>query len=432
MRIINSERGQAIVLIAFAIIGLVGITALAIDGGNAFADRRKAQSAADNAAMAGALASVSNQNVNTAAANLIGLNHPINDGWVINNPPGPGCNGITPTITLLNSDDNIHYYFQVVLHTHVDTFFGSVIGIPQMFNCVQAIARAKPPVSGTPGGPWGIQAWDPHGCPAFDDGGTADTVVQGGGIFVNSDCTSNAMAFKQHGSSITTVTAGGICVNGDANYDPNNVIADVTQNCGKPLVYPPPASNLPPLPTCTVDSSIGGNNITPGNIDGHAFGGTINLEPGIYCVHGNINFNSGDVITGYGVLLYIIDGKLTVNGGATVNLCAMHTTCPKAPSPNDPLVSPPEYESWWGFLIYLPMTNTNKVTLNGNSDSGYTGTIMAPASLIEVNGTNSNYGYHSAIIGFDVTLTGTAATNVFYNGADNGEVTVPPALDMVK
>ena len=50
-----SERGQVLVFIALAIIGLVGITGLAIDGSSVLADRRHAQNAADTAALAGAL-----------------------------------------------------------------------------------------------------------------------------------------------------------------------------------------------------------------------------------------------------------------------------------------------------------------------------------------------------------------------------------------
>ena len=52
------ERGQALILIVFAIFALVGLTGLTIDGGNVFADRRHAQNAADTAAYAAALAKV--------------------------------------------------------------------------------------------------------------------------------------------------------------------------------------------------------------------------------------------------------------------------------------------------------------------------------------------------------------------------------------
>src|SRR5687767_324529 len=48
------ERGQAIVLLALALVGLLGFAAVALDGGNIYTEQRRAQSAADNAALAAA------------------------------------------------------------------------------------------------------------------------------------------------------------------------------------------------------------------------------------------------------------------------------------------------------------------------------------------------------------------------------------------
>ncbi|HEY4691661.1 MAG TPA: pilus assembly protein TadG-related protein [Anaerolineae bacterium] len=50
----ETESGQAIVLLALAAIGLLAFVALAIDGGNALTERRRAQNAADAGALAGA------------------------------------------------------------------------------------------------------------------------------------------------------------------------------------------------------------------------------------------------------------------------------------------------------------------------------------------------------------------------------------------
>ena len=54
IRNMKYQHGQAIVLIVVGIVGLIGMTALAIDGGNAYSDRRHAQNAADTAAFAAA------------------------------------------------------------------------------------------------------------------------------------------------------------------------------------------------------------------------------------------------------------------------------------------------------------------------------------------------------------------------------------------
>src|SRR6185369_4639776 len=53
-----SEKGQAIIIIVFSILGLLGAAALAIDGGRAYIEQGRVQSAADAAALAGALARV--------------------------------------------------------------------------------------------------------------------------------------------------------------------------------------------------------------------------------------------------------------------------------------------------------------------------------------------------------------------------------------
>ncbi|MGQ9682455.1 MAG: pilus assembly protein TadG-related protein [Anaerolineae bacterium] len=50
----NSERGQSLVVVALVLVALVGMTALVIDVGNAYVQRRRMQNAADSAALAGA------------------------------------------------------------------------------------------------------------------------------------------------------------------------------------------------------------------------------------------------------------------------------------------------------------------------------------------------------------------------------------------
>src|SRR5687768_10027078 len=51
-----SEKGQALILITLAAVGLFSFAALAIDGTRVFSEKRHAQNAADTSALAGALA----------------------------------------------------------------------------------------------------------------------------------------------------------------------------------------------------------------------------------------------------------------------------------------------------------------------------------------------------------------------------------------
>jgi len=50
----DKERGQALIVLAFALLALAAFAGLAIDGGRLYAQRRQTQNAADAAAMAGA------------------------------------------------------------------------------------------------------------------------------------------------------------------------------------------------------------------------------------------------------------------------------------------------------------------------------------------------------------------------------------------
>lgn len=54
----KSEKGQALILIALAAIGLFAFAALAIDGSRAYSDKRHAQNTADTSVLAAALASI--------------------------------------------------------------------------------------------------------------------------------------------------------------------------------------------------------------------------------------------------------------------------------------------------------------------------------------------------------------------------------------
>src|ERR1041385_2564836 len=87
------ERGQALILVALAAIGLFSVTALAIDGSIKFSDRRHAQNAADTAALAGALAKSTEERAISAGTPPIPSNTPITC-WSGSPPYSDVCNAI--------------------------------------------------------------------------------------------------------------------------------------------------------------------------------------------------------------------------------------------------------------------------------------------------------------------------------------------------
>ncbi|MCJ7584746.1 MAG: hypothetical protein MUO30_08250, partial [Anaerolineales bacterium] len=304
-------------------------------------------------------------------------------------------------------------YIQVIIRSTVDTYFASILGpnFDQLNNCVEAIARAKLSVTGPIAFGNALVSLNPHDCRSFWAHGNSDTIVEGGGVFVNSDCASGAFqAFDLSGHA--SLTAPSICVVGGATYGAGDVTPPPDTGCGPPIPYPP--QYIWPEPSCDHTGTNSGGVITPGNIPGSWIIGDVTLQSGIYCISGDVNANAGNHITGTGVLLYLINGGLHINGGALLNLSAQTTG------------------DFKGLLIYLPITNSSIVILNGNANTTFTGTILAPASEVQVNGTDSVYGYHSQIIGYDIDISGTGMANIHYSDELNFDITIPPSIELAK
>jgi hypothetical protein len=158
------------------------------------------------------------------------------------------------------------------------------------------------------------------------------------------------------------------------------------------------------------------------NVDGKSFfKGDVNLEPGLYCISGDVTINAGDNVKGDDVTLYFIDGKLTINGKSSVQLSA-----PYAPGVD---VSP----ALSNILFYVPAQVDKKgnvsgkdVKITGNSDSYFTGVIYAPGSEVEFLGTSHTEGVDATqVIGWDVRVGGTADLILGYTGNDLPVCTIP-------
>ena len=195
MYTLKSDRGQALVVIALAAVGLIGIVALVVDGGKAFADRRKAQNAADSAALAAALGRIrGNQDMAGTALESAAQNGYNNDG-------------ITNIIELYSPPrDGAHAgdieYIQVIITSHVDTYFARVIGRDKITNTVQAVARTKSAeITELLHGTAIISLAPTSNCAtrkSFWVHGEATLDITGGGIFVNSN--NQTCALMQQGS----------------------------------------------------------------------------------------------------------------------------------------------------------------------------------------------------------------------------------------
>ncbi len=403
-----SEKGQALIMIVFAIVGLIGLTALAVDGGNAYAERRRAQNAADATALDAALAKVRGGNLyNEGLARAASNNYTDTDYGSGSSDPNVNVEIYSPPISGPYSGNSD--YIQVRITATINTFFGPVVGITSIKNQVQAVARATPSYTAPMFLGNAIVSLAPHDCKAIKFQGNSDVDVVGGGLFVNSDCAGSAF-FNNSGSA--QLTAPCLQAVGGITYKPGSI--NVPGGC-----IGSGASPLPPVvypnPTCSGSAAQSGNKLSPGNYTGtFPPNGVTQLDPGIYCVDGNFRMNASDDLTGSGVVIVMVSGDVRWNGGAEINLSA------------------PTSGPYAGLMLFMPENNSNEIHINGNSASSFTGAILAPSSPITINGTGSASGLHSQVIGYTVDMGGTNDTYILYNNGDNYDAPVNPTVELVQ
>lgn len=405
----RKEKGQAIVMIAMAIVGLVGFTALAIDGGNAYSDRRHAQNAADTAALSAALAKVRSNDWYAIGQNIANSN-------------GFNDDGITNIVDLYSPPTEGPYagndeYVQVIITSHVDTFFAPVVGVEQVTNRVEAVARAKPPTVDPNIQGNAMISLAPTECQAVYIHGTAATTLTGGGIFVNSngeECTNpNNGAFEHQGSALVSAVDGGVSSVGDA----------VVQNPALLNPYPPTEGALPLNPDelilppmlpadCATASTQSGSTLTPGTVAASWLRANVFLQPGSYCISGDLVLNASNTLEGQDVTLFFMDGGLHINGSGNF------------------LLDAPDSGPYAGLLIYLPPPNNNSVVLNGDATSEFTGTILAPISEVQINGTGYIDAYNCQVIGYNIDLIGTADTYINYDDSNVYVLYTQPKIEL--
>jgi hypothetical protein len=425
------ERGQALILITLAAIGLVGITGLAIDGSAKFSDRRHAQNAADAAALAAALAKANAESagdddatvwteLSTAALNRADDNG--YDGDLVSNV----VEVYSPPISGPYAGKDL--YVQVIITSYVDTFFSKVLGIAQTQNIVQAtalsgkggsIAYGASVVSMNPNP--GCSSGGGSGGGSFDVGGNGEIHLSGGGMFVNSGA---SCGYSQTSCSVTLTMSSGVGISSAGSA--------INQTCGTPvpqsttaeqilvpdeIVYPDkPAECSTAAPTPT---NVAGDDwlIYPGYYTDFPQAGligankNIELAPGVYCVDNDVHWS--------GSTFDLLDGS----SGVTIYITSGHDFSLSINSPI--MLDASNSGDYAGYLIILEGNqNTHpNCTINGGSYLDINGTIFAPYCNVTINGDNSTDSeFNAQIIGWDVKLNGGNTIDIHYNPDDNGKI----------
>jgi hypothetical protein len=262
-----------------------------------------------------------------------------------------------------------------------------------------------------------IYVMDPaaSGAAAFSGGADLETTC---GVYVNSN---SGTALTATGSTnvVTTVTdvVGGYSTGGSAAFTPR-------PTTGSDLMVDPLAS-LPP-PTFSGCDHTGFS----------SGGGTVTLNPGVYCngisiTNGTANFNPGT---------YILNGGgLTISGSSNVYGSGVLFYNTSSGYPFKPItimggtytsLSAQTSGTYMGILFFQDrsITSTTPNSISGGSDLAISGTIYMPTGVLSFSGGSSTIPLLSAIICQKLLISGGAFLQLDATGEKTGIGKITPAL----
>lgn len=406
----EAQAGQAILLVAITMMGMLMAVGLAVDAGQLYASRRTMQEAADAGAYAGAV--VLYQLGTQGEARAAAATDATRNGYT------NGIDGFTVTVNGAPTSGPFsgnNLYVEVIIEGWVRT---AMVPAQSLLNFirVRGVAGSEPLNND-----YAIMALDRGNTPtAFYADNNADIHLTGGGILVNS--TSNTAAVNQQGTASRFTIAPStrrvdIAGNTSSTWPTGITTATTQPQQADPFAgFPkPPTSDcdpdyVPNTPCIVVSSGTGGavRTLEPG-IYTYTIGssglGKIVMNPGIYILKGrgidlagNADLYSAglDVWTGHtatcttncGVFIFAthtnypaayrpgIDscGQLNLDGNAEVNVAALTTGTYK------------------NFLVYMDAAcsgSTENMKIGGNGVFTGTGTIYIPNNSFIFDGNNA-------------------------------------------
>ncbi len=408
-RIIKKERGQVLVLLTVGIITLLGFTALAIDGGRLYSERRNVQGVTDTASLTGALYIAQQLAEGVDSGDL--------DGAEAAAYQRATSNGYNPSITKVDITEDAYFYFvRATIHTSIPPTIIQIVYDGPLTVAATSVSRVpKFSVFALGQALFSISKTD---CPGIDFGGNADMVVNNSGIFSNSECDSSVLFHGDPNVDIDgTITAvGGVDQVGSFTVDSEGE----QENASSYEIEKIDEPDCSKLPTYNNDSA---EPLKPGiypngiHLTGNA---SRTMEAGLYCLDADFRVDSEDsTLTGHGVTIFMRDGGVHINGG-TITLTA----------PSDDQWLDGSGVPWNGMLIFYAYDNYDTVVLNGTAASYFEGTIFNYNDLCKINGTGSLDSYNTQIVCNTIELIGTTDVGISYNMED--QYPPPTTIDLVE
>lgn len=429
MSIKAKEKGQALILITLAAVGLFAFAALAIDGSRVYSEKRHAQNAADAAAMAGALAYTRNNSLSNTDIENISQTRATSNGYdnlasndvsvSIAAVPSGKCPGGTAGKDII-----------VEIIAYVDTTFARIIGRNQVTTAVTATSRACGFYFDSPFGPYAIRTFNPNNDPqmkncGFDAGqsNSAHWKIEGSGVL------SNGCAHAKDNDAVT--------------FDPSSCVISVGQaatfgctpkqnQAAMQINYP--ADVLKKMPPNPCDG-------TPGDIGKSPPASGSTFTNGVYCITDFDDYDAMD-ITLNNATLYVTDKEFSLKFSGSGGFYGVATKSGGYTGS----------EPYSNYYMIIGMTDPDTgvplepcedfthgdqtIEWRGNGSGSFYGTILAPSACLDLRGNGDANGMHTQIIAYTVSSNGNAGAKdevyINYKAIENHRDPIYPTISVLK
>jgi hypothetical protein len=355
----NRQGGQALVFVTFSMVVLIGVVGLSIDMGYLRYTKRRLQTAADSAAIAGASVL---KDPNPLAYRPAAFNDSKSNGFE------DGVNGVTvtpfhpPNDPVFLGAPNPNDYVEVQVQQDAPTFFMRIFGVNSTSLSAKAVAKLGSSrgciyALGLLGGITVNGNVNAPGCGVVDNA----VLSMGGGCLTAS---SIGVVLNLHGGGCTSPPP----ILGIApSADPLAYLAAPAPPPCKPLLDVNSTGNPPPPVPAVLPDVYCGIRIRPTNA------APVTFSPGVYMIQdgpGGIGLQIGGTgaVNGDGVTFYVA-GNAPVNVTGSVTLTA---------PTNSPLPGVPG-----GVLFFQDRANGQSATINGT----LTGALYFPNAQLTMSGT---------------------------------------------
>lgn len=464
MRGRHGERGQLLVLFTIALVAILSVSALLMDGAHALVIRRTLQNAADAAALAAANTMQASNTSRSCTENGY-AGSPRGDivaaavASVVANVPGYTASDVV--VTCPGGFDN--QAVKVELRETAPNFLaGFILGGPLNVRTTSTAVNGQ--ITGSVYSVVTLNPWKPdfpqgrRGCPSFLLSG-GPTVILDGSVMVDSACpAASGGAFATNGNATTVTANNGSRIRMTGGYSPGPLVITPTPQTGQRPV-PDPLSFLDASPlsglTVRANSRLILSNETQVLEPGIYTGGIelrnssiALLKPGVYVMQGgglNVgsqaqfcsvpagstatncsNWAAECADTNCGVLFYNTGaasgagamGNVRVQAGAVMRFRAYDDRANGGQFP--------EYRNllFWQAANPVPTATYEQpwMYLNGGGNVSISGTLYAPSAKVHVGGgaggTGGNLAVTLQFICWDLEFEGNATFRFYFSDND--------------